>query len=139
MFYVMSQFTVPNRNRLAEWIYLSNKQSFSLTNVFCTLYSTLYNAVQSTLFSTVQTIALGSYYRVEKGGVPVTGIHRYSLFYSTVYGIVYSTVYRIVYSAMYNLVFSTVQVWWVSRSLQGRDIRGRERDRDQSMPWQIYL
>ena len=133
----MSKITQANRNRPAERIYLSNRQSFSGTNVFCTVYSTVYNAVYSTLFSAVQTIALGSYCRVQEGDVLVTGTHMYSLLYSTVYGTVYSTVYstvyRTVYSAMYNLVFSTVQVCWVSKSLQGRDIRDRERDRDQSM------
>ena len=142
MFYLLPKSALTNRNRPAEGIYLGNWQSFSGTNVFCTLYNTVYNAVYSTLFSTVQTVALGSYYRVQEGGIPVTGTHMYSLLYSTVYGTVYSTVYstvyKTVYSAMYNLVFSTVQVCSVSRSLQERDIRDRERDRDQSMLLEIY-
>ena len=121
MFYVMSKITVTNTNRPADRIYLSNLQSFSETNVFCTLYSTVYTAVYSTLFSTVQTIAFNSYYRVQEGGrssysdTQEQSILQYSVQYSVQNSVQKGVQSNVQFSAQYSIGKLG------SRSLQDRD------------------
>ena len=81
----------------------------------------MYNAVYSTLFSTVWSIVLGTIYRGQEGGVPqcLDKISQLLGRIGIVYRTVYSTVYRTVYSALYSLVFSTVHVCGGVQTLVG--------------------